>query len=257
MENLFSHPDSARHPGTSPISGEHGTAHDSDSLHEGPTLPSDRANVQRQVALLCAGAESSGVDQRTIASADLARQESVSADTATETLRFCTSLGLFTGARGKFAVTDAGWAIAQRWREDETQARLLLQAQFLPHRWATAAWDSMRDAPVPVELLAKRLQGDLPGKPRRGVYLVEWLVLALLVHRGRHGLVWPAPALAAVAGTGGPAFSAPRPAPEQVPLPEPAALFGLTNSELRKLAADRYCAVLDNLTQFLELAPAT
>lgn len=250
MENLFSHPaPSADNP-----------------LHCGPfatprlerMMPTDRASLQRQLALVFAAARNSGPEQRTIISLDVARAEGVSPETATSTLRFSASLGLFTGARGKFAVSDAGWAITELWQEDETHARMQLQALLLRH-WSTEEVRRLlADGPVAADELAPQLQGDLPGKPRRGVYLIEWLALAFLVHRDRQGLVWPAPALGAMAHSTAVAVAS-RPqdlAQQQVPEEEPHLLMGMTNSELRRLTPERYCAVLDNLTEVAELTPA-
>ncbi|MFI6567037.1 hypothetical protein [Streptomyces sp. NPDC050534] len=259
MEDLFSHagstPSSPSSDTASPGVFKNRTA--SPALPGERTVPTDRASLQRQVSLFLAGAQRSGTERRTVASADLAREEGVTAETATQTLRFCCHLGLFTGERGKFVVTDTGWSIAQRWREDQTHARLQFQAQFLPHWSAVATWEALRDGPMPVDELARLLQHGLPGRPRRGVYLVDWLGLAMLVHRDRQGLVWPAPALRAAAGPEGVKGANPAPKLEQ-PEPEPEldTLMGMTNSQLRALSPERYRAVLDNLAQVLELTPA-
>ncbi|WP_438453354.1 hypothetical protein [Streptomyces asiaticus] len=254
MENLFSYDD----PTGSGSSEDPGKSTASNTCAEDRTTPSDRAGTPKQLSVVLTAGRESGELKLTVTSADVARKESVTLETATQTLRFATNMRLFTGARGKFAVTDAGWLITQRWQEDETHARLLLQAQLLRTWPAEAASEALQDGPMPVERLAQHLQRGLPGKPRRGVYLVEWLELAFLVHRDRHGLMWPAPALGVVAGSRPAGFSDPAssPAPEPEQEAELDALMGMTNSKLRELPPEGYCAVLGHLAQLLEWTPA-
>ncbi|MEU9348014.1 hypothetical protein AB0D74_43145 [Streptomyces sp. NPDC048278] len=210
--------------------------------------------MDRQWSLFLAMADFSGIGRLTVASVELARRASVGGETATQTLRWCSDLGLLTGGRGKFAVTDTGWDIAKRWHEDRDHARMLLQAPFLAHWSVQAIKEPMRHAPVPAETLAKWLQAGLPGSPRRGMYLIEWLSLAFLVHRDQQGLVWPAPALGVVAASEPTAV--PADACGQEPEQELNFLMGTTNSTLRGLPCERYCSVLDSLAQVVELIPA-
>lgn len=168
MEDLFSHADPSS-SSASASSDVFGSGSASPASCGERTLPTDRASLQRQWALVEAAAVRSGIERRTVASADLAREEGVTTETATQTLRFCSQFGrLFTGGRGKFVVTDAGWEITQRWQEDETHAQLQLQAQLLQHWSVPKAWEALCEGPRPVDELAKILQAGLPGKPRRG-----------------------------------------------------------------------------------------
>lgn len=210
--------------------------------------PSDRANHPQQWRIGQTAARLSGPEYRMIASAEVAAEVQVGTDTVTEVLRFLAAVGLFEGARGKYAVTDIGWTIVRRWQDDQTQARLLLQGQFLKHWSAAAARQALHDGPVEQDVLARRLHQNLPGKPRRGQYLVEWLVMALLVYRDEDMRISPAPALTAATGTRH--FVA---ASRQ----EPDALLGLTNQELRALPPSRYCAVIDGLTRLLKHTACT
>lgn len=210
--------------------------------------------MQRQLALYRAASLLSGPERRIISSVDVAHTENVTVDTCTQTLRFSCSVGLFTGARGKFAVTQAGWDIARRWSEDETHARLLLQALFLPHWVTKEAAAALSGGAMPVKELAQRLQGDLPGSPRRGVCLVDWLALVFLVHRDQQNLVWPAPALHAASGSALEPVTAATAGPAaQRPDEELNALMGMTNRDLRKLPDERYIAILDNLAVMVPL----
>ncbi len=225
------------------------------------TSPTDRASVRRQWQIALNAALDSGEERRTISSADVARKEAVTTETATQTLRFCCEVGLFSGGRGKFAVTEAGWTVVQRWQEDQTYARLLLQGVFVSHWSVPVADAALRPGPLPAEELGRRLLGDLPGKPRRGMYLVEWLALALLVHRDQQGTVWPAPALRAAASSGVAALPAPvrEAEPEQPSGQDLDALMGMTNRKLDELDEQdpqRFRAFLDNLTQLVKSLPA-
>lgn len=205
--------------------------------------PSDRANHPQQWRIGQTAARLSGPEYKMIASAQVANEVQVGTDTVTEVLRFLATIGLFEGARGKYAVTDIGWTIVRRWQDDQTQARLLLQGQFLNHWSAAAARQALCDGPVEQDVLARRLHQNLSGKPRRGQYLVEWLVMALLVYRDEDMRISAAPALTAATTTRYVVASSGQ---------EPNALLGLTNQELRALPPSRYCAVIDGLTRLLQ-----
>lgn len=219
------------------------------------TTPTDRAGTVLQIELVLVAAEMSGPQRAIIASADVARAKNVTSETATQTLRFCATVGLFTGGRGKFAVTEAGWTIAQRWPVDERHAQLLLQDLFLRHWSAQEASRILAPGPVPCRTLAARLQESLPGSSRRGMALVDWLVLVMLVHRDQQDLVWPAPALRAPRD--GAALSVPAPsavmAPAEKDVEELDALMGMTIDEWRALPRERYSAMLMHLSESLNL----
>ncbi|MBZ6107400.1 hypothetical protein ACF1HU_33240 [Streptomyces olivaceus] len=259
MENLFSAAEGALPPdaGTAEPAGAVAVPAGSSGTR---TTPTDRASQRRQWGLALAACYCSGASRHTVASAELARSEKVTAETATQTLRFCCEVGLFNGGRGKFTVTEAGWAIAQRWQEDPIHARLLLQEQFLRPHWSVpVARAALLAGCLPAEELGKRLLGDLPGKLRRGRYLVEWLEWALLVHRDQQGVVWPAPALNAQAGPMATALVVPAGAAQESSGQEPDDLMGMTNrklDELDRLQPQRFRAFIDNLTQLVKSLPA-
>ncbi|MGX5397156.1 hypothetical protein ACWLMY_35510 [Streptomyces anulatus] len=122
------------------------------------------------------------------------------------------------------------------WKVDPAQARLMLHHVMRGHWSFSAALAALGDAPVPQETLARRLQGSLPGKSRRGLYLVDWLVMALVVHRGDDQQVHPA-RLSAAAET-------------QTPHParEPRAVMNMTNEQLFLLDDDAYVAVMRSVS---------
>ncbi|MGY5059985.1 hypothetical protein ACWDFR_38975 [Streptomyces sp. 900105755] len=259
MESLFSHAGFSTPPDADTAGPLREVVLRSSPVPGQRTSPTDRASMRRQWQLVLAGALASGEEQLVISTSDLARQEDADTETVTQTVRFGDEVGLFRRVgRGKFAVTEAGWAIAQRWQEDQTYARLLLQGLFRPHWSVPVADTALRPGPLPMEELGRRLLVDLPGKPRRGLYLVDWLALALLVHRDQQGMVWPTPALSAAAGSQVAALPAAAHAaePEQSSGQELDALMGWTNQELDELAPERFCAFLDNLTQLVKSLPA-
>ncbi|MFJ3533959.1 hypothetical protein ACIPQA_00685 [Streptomyces sp. NPDC090109] len=124
-----------------------------------------------------------------IKSAQVAAEVHLGTETVTECLRFFGTVGLLDGARGRYSATEAGLAWAEVRSEDHTRGRLLLHGLFKDH-WSTrAARAALADGPVEAEALAQHLQQGLSSNPRRGMYLVEWLVEALVLHRDRFGRV--------------------------------------------------------------------
>lgn len=221
-------------------------------------MPSDRANLSQQWRIFTCTAKLSGTARETVTSAQVARDAVVGPETVAEVLRFLEAVDLVQGARGQYKVSPAGLAVAQRWEQDETQARLLLQALFLPHWWVTAVVQTLQEAPVDQDVLGRRLHEGLAGKPRRGAYLVDWLVLALLVCRDENRKITLSPALRVLA-SGSPADAVPEssPQPSRPEQPgEPDALMHMTNTELRALPAAQYCAVLDQITELVRVGPA-
>ena len=99
MEDLFSHPGSTPLSGTVSWDAFKNVTGFAASCSE-RTTPTDRASLPRQVSLVLAGADRSGKERLTVVGADLARDEGVTTETATQTLRFCSQIGLFTGERG-------------------------------------------------------------------------------------------------------------------------------------------------------------
>ncbi|MGW0313994.1 hypothetical protein [Streptomyces flavidovirens] len=175
----------------------------------------------------------------------------LSAETLGGVLSFQQSVGLVGGARGKYAVTPGGWSVAEMWKQDQPRACLLLQELFLKQWPARLALDALRDAPVPQEELARRLQGKSAGNARKGRYLVDWLVLALVVHRDASALVYPSSALLSTSRAW---RVEPQPRSGSVQqLPRQGVLMGMTHSELRALPPQHYMAVLDNVAALAAL----
>ncbi|MFH9663574.1 hypothetical protein ACH4NF_22605 [Streptomyces sp. NPDC017248] len=176
----------------------------------------------------------------------VAKQVELSGDTVTESLRFFDTLGIVTGARGRYAATPAGNALAEVWIEDETRARVMLHHLFQGH-WATRATQAaLAQGPVEAEALAQHLQLGLSGNTRRGLYLVEWLSQALVVHTDRHGRVHaPRPSDAA------PSLSMPV---QRATDHEPTGgyVMGMCNEELQQLPTPQYVSLLHSFKTMLE-----
>ncbi|WP_405773670.1 hypothetical protein [Streptomyces sp. NBC_00859] len=213
--------------------------------------PSDRTAPAQQWRIFLDLADLSGPGEQVITCHALAERTEVGTETLGSVVSFLQTVGLVRGARGKYAVTAAGWAIAEMQRRDETQARLLLQAQFLQHWSARAARAALQDAPVDQATLGQRLCPSVPGKARRGTYLVEWLVLALVVHRDASMKICPSAALTAAAGA-----VPPQQPPGAQSAPEPALLMGMTHSDLRALPPQHYMALLDHAATLVDLVSA-
>lgn len=215
--------------------------------------PSDRATPDRQWEIYLVFAHLSGPDLRVVSVSQLAAQVQLRKDTVGAVAGFLQAVGLLRGSRGNYALTKSGWAIAEMQKQDETQARLLLQAQFLEHWPAARTLECLRDAPVDQKTLGCRLHKDLPGKSRRGLYLIEWLVRALIVQRDSAMRISPSAALIASAGGRRPARA---PEPEPGPAVEQGTVMGMTRQELRALPHRQYIAFLDQLATLVSLDPA-
>ncbi|MCW1100101.1 hypothetical protein OJ963_40650 [Streptomyces sp. RS2] len=213
---------------------------------DGRVLPTGRANLRHQREVFLGAVRLSGPERLVVKSTHVAKQVGLSGDTVTESLRFFDTLGIVTGARGRYAATAEGAALAEVWPVDETRARVMLHHLFDGHWATTAARTALAQGPVETEALAQHLQLGLPGHPRRGLYVVEWLIEGLVIHPDRHGRVYaPGP------GQVPPASPLP---PSPVPEHEPANgyVMGMCNEELRRLPTAQYVSVLRSFKTMLE-----
>ncbi|MFF7643970.1 hypothetical protein [Streptomyces canus] len=216
----------------------------------------------------------------------LAQHAGRSPATVGECMAFLADVGLVRAGRGRYAVTDHGRAFAQLWPRDSARARLVLRPLLQAHWSGTAAGRYLADGPLPQEQLAKRLRAGLPGVPLRGMYLVEWLVIGLVLVRDEQLRVHLAPpdGVPPTAGPGaGPGTDeAPEQTAEQPAAPQPderdrreerhqrrapgedlaegaagTTLLGLTRREVQALPDARYAAFLEGVLLSLRgaLAP--
>lgn len=217
---------------------------------EGRVLPTGRASLRHQRQAFLGAVQLSGPEYLVVKSTQVAKQVALSGDTVTESLRFFDTLGIVTGARGRYAATPAGTALAGVWIEDETRARVMLHHLFKDHWAARATRAALAQGPVEAEALAQHLQLGLTGNPRRGLYLVEWLVQALVVHTDRYGRVHaPRPSDAA------PSMALPV---QRATEAEPTGgyVMGMCNEELQQLPTPQYVSVLNSFKTMLEQVDA-
>ncbi|MFD5818364.1 hypothetical protein [Streptomyces sp. NPDC127038] len=213
-------------------------------------LPTGRASLRHQREVFLCAVQLSGPDRLVVKSTQVAKLAGLSGDTVTESLRFFETMGIVSGARGRYAATAEGAALADVWLEDETRARVMLHHLVRGHWAATAARTALAHGPVEAEALSQHLQRGLTGNPRRGLYLVEWLVHALVAYTDRHGRVH-----ALSSETAPPGLSLPL---QAAPSPEPASgyVMGMCNEELRLLPTAQYVSVLRSFKTMLDQVDA-
>ncbi|WP_163010899.1 cupin domain-containing protein [Streptomyces dangxiongensis] len=217
---------------------------------DGRVLPTGRASLRHQREVFLGAVRLSGPERLVIKSTHVAKEVGLSGDTVTESLRFFDTLGIVTGARGRYAATEEGVALAEVWPADETRARVMLHHLFEGH-WATdAARTALAQGPVEAEALAQHLQLGLPGHPRRGLYVVEWLIEGLIIHPDRHGRVY-----ATSPGQVPPASTLPQPRKSEHE-PSDGYVMGMCNEELRRLPTSQYVSVLRSFKTMIEQVDA-
>ncbi len=181
---------------------------------------------------------------------------------------FLADIGLVEAGRGQYAITEQGRAFAVLWSRDPARARLLLHPLLQAHWSATAVTRHLASGPLPQAKLAELLGSGLPGVRARGMYLVEWLVIGLVVERDEQLHV----RLAATDASAPPKRSeADTAAEESVSEDSDASgtaggdgsddasgssLLGMTFQEIKELPEDRYTAFLEGVLQILDSALA-
>ncbi|MEH6373828.1 hypothetical protein V7793_05655 [Streptomyces sp. KLMMK] len=226
-------------------------------------LPTDRMQVTGQIRVAQALAELSGGDAREIKGADLARHMGRYADSVTESLSYLVGTGLAEGGRGRYRTTSAGREFAALWNADSARARLLLRGLYQDHWAAQEAVRILADGPLPQEEVATRLQQGLPGKPRRGIYLVEWLVIALVVRRDKRlHLSLPEPEAPAGDGHGADDEAPASPSGATGGRADatgtgPVLIMGLSMDQLRALPNEQYAEILHGLAHSIKALNAT
>lgn len=263
-------------PGRQDGQPETGAAQPRRTLPSGRSSPAQQINIVLGLAFLT---EHTDDVQRS----RLALHVGNSPATVGDCMSFLSDVGLVRAERGRYAVTDHGRAFAQLWPKDSARARLLLRPLLQAHWAAEAADRHLADGPLPQEQLAKRLRAGLPGVPLRGMYLVEWLVIGLVLVRDEQLRMHLAPPdgvpPAAGPGSGPGKDTAPEQEGEQSATSEPderdehqherapgedlaegaagTTLLGLTRHEVQALPDARYAAFLEGVLLSLRgaLAP--
>ncbi|MFB8176037.1 hypothetical protein ACFC8N_08150 [Streptomyces sp. NPDC055966] len=247
------------------------------------TLPSNRSSPAQQIKIVLGLASLTQGLADAVKRSRLAQQVSLSPATVGDCMAFLSDVGLARAERGWYSLTDQGRTFAHLWTRDSARARLLLRPLLQEHWSFEAATRHLANGPLPQEKLAERLRAGLPGVPVRGMYLVEWLVIGLVLIRDEQLRMHLAPA-DAVPPTAGPgawpgADAGAEPKAEQPGGPKPdelgerdqerepgpdlaegaagTTLLGLTRQEIQALPDVRYAAFLEGVLLSLRgaLAP--
>ncbi|MFB6632176.1 hypothetical protein ACFCWY_19985 [Streptomyces sp. NPDC056362] len=204
-------------------------------------LPTNRAGLRPQENALLTAVRLSGPDRLVVESSRVSAETGLGGETTTACLRFFGTVGLLAGARGRYAATAAGLAWADARAEDHSRGRLLLHSLLKDHWSAQAARAALADGPVEAEALAQHLQRGLSSNPHRGMYLIDWLVEALVLHRDRFGQIH---APADENPPGGPMPSPRAPADGTL-------ILGMNVQQLHSLPTGRLVALLGRYTDML------
>jgi hypothetical protein len=210
-------------------------------------LPTSRATLKHQERILLSAIRLSGSEGLTVKSSQVAVRAQMGGETVTECLRFFVSVGLLSGARGRYASTAVGDSWAEIREDDHTRGRLLLHGLFQRHWSARAALAALEDGPVQSEALAQHLQHGLSRNPRRGMYLVEWLTEALIIHRDRFGRVH-----APIAGQLPDSVTAHLPS-MRAPVGDEGLILGMSTRELCEMPTAQYVTLLKSFTEMLQV----
>ncbi|MFC4517307.1 hypothetical protein [Streptomyces ehimensis] len=238
------------------------------SLGATKVQPTDRMQVKEQIRVGQGLAELSGKDAREVKGDDLARHLGRYADSVTQAVSYLISTGLAEGTRGRYRATSAGREFAALWDTDSARARLLLRDLYQDHWAAREVTRILADGPLPQEEVAAALHQGLPGKLRRGIYLVEWLVIALIVHRDKRLYISlpehqaPGPAGSGRAQGGGTRQGSPGGARRGAGATKTGGMLimGLSMDQLRELPDEQYAEILHSLARSIRAlnpAPAT
>ncbi|MFD5086438.1 hypothetical protein ACFWOG_27850 [Kitasatospora sp. NPDC058406] len=152
-------------------------------------MPTERMGPRRQLTMIEVTADLGGPDRRPVAAADIARRLNLSESTVAGAPGFLAQAGLLEPGRGAWAVTPAGATLADLRRSEPTRARLFLHRHWRGTWFQQAAVRLLAHGPMEEADLAAKLGEGTPGVPERGLYLVEWLGYALIVHRDDDGRI--------------------------------------------------------------------
>lgn len=208
-------------------------------------LPTNRAHPRQQIRLLQKVLELTGPDNKSVRKQNLSAAAGLGLTTVSEALTFLADVGLVESGRGECSVTRLGYSFAELWDRDSSRARLLLKDAMRDHWAPERARALLRHGSLPQEELARRLREGIPGVPKRGVYLVEWLVISLVIERDKRLYVSlpesedtePSPHSADGRGS--------TDQPDGLPM-------GLTSDEIKSLPDAQYIAFLHGVDQTIK-----
>ncbi|GGN64769.1 hypothetical protein GCM10012285_67070 [Streptomyces kronopolitis] len=152
-------------------------------------LPSGGFTSLRQLKLLDLIAEMGGSERRSIPVAEISAEAEISATTVSSAQGFLRQAGLLETHHGALAVTPSGLQLTRLRAEDSARARLFLSNLWRSTWFAKSATRFLRQGPLERTALAEKLGQGLSSTRERGLYLVDWLDYALIVHVAEGGLV--------------------------------------------------------------------
>ncbi|MFI1734064.1 hypothetical protein ACH40E_33600 [Streptomyces acidicola] len=150
-------------------------------------LPSERLTPRRQLEMVDVLDELGGSDRRPVAARDLGDRMNLSHKSVAGAAGFLIHAGLIEPGRGAWAVTEVGATLARLRATDSARARLYLRDHWQESWFKWRAAQRLAGGPMEEGELARHLRSGLQGKAERGLFLVEWMVYALLLERDETG----------------------------------------------------------------------
>ncbi|WP_405848564.1 hypothetical protein OG211_14735 [Streptomyces niveus] len=171
------------------------------------TTPTSRITPRRQLEISDLVGRLGNETQAEITAEMIHKAIGIAPKSSIEAAAFFVHAGLFRPGHRAWSPTELGKNLSRLRVEDPTRARLLLRDAWQDMWFNRRARQILANGPLPEADLARRLQTGLPGRPERGLYLVEWMSYALLVERTPdNDLMLPAAArpndVSATAGAG-------------------------------------------------------
>ncbi|MFD6888788.1 hypothetical protein [Streptomyces sp. NPDC059957] len=153
-------------------------------------MPTSGMTTQRQLQVVDAVAQLGGDDRLAISTKVIADKLDLSASNVSNSQGFLRQAGLLETHHGSLSVTAAGLQLTRLRSEDSARARLFLRDHWRSAWFTKAAKRLLRQGPKERTTLAKELgQGLAAASRERGLYLVDWLDYALIVHVAEDGTV--------------------------------------------------------------------
>ncbi|MDQ0761501.1 hypothetical protein [Streptomyces canus] len=210
-------------------------------------LPTERLTPRRQLEVIDAIAELGGPDRAPVRATTVGKRLNIAPRSVSGTAGFLAQAGIFRSDPGSLALTELGLTLAQLRSTDSARARLLLRDSWQGQWFQRSAVQHLSSGPLEEAELARRLKAGAPGPAERGLYLTEWLVYALLVHRDELGRC------TIPAGEEPPTASAPK---EQESLGVLDPLMSATPAEISALPDAQFIALMGAYqTVFASLSP--
>ncbi|MER6389758.1 hypothetical protein ABT236_14930 [Streptomyces sp. NPDC001523] len=152
-------------------------------------MPTSGMTTQRQLQVVDVVAQLGGDNRLPISAKVIADKLGLGASNVSNSQGFLRQAGLLETHHGSLSVTAAGLQLARLRSEDSARARLFLRDHWRSAWFTKAAKHLLGQGPKERTTLAKELgQGLAAAAPERGLYLVDWLDYALIVHVAEDGM---------------------------------------------------------------------